>query len=98
MHSCRCALHPALTFLAVSAVGSVVGIGLHLWFEPGTSALAIAVGAIAGLFVSHAIGESVLLGFGIGAAVTLLVLGVRAFASVMGTLRRAPSTRVWFSR
>lgn len=101
-HSCRCALHPALTFLAVSVFGSVFGIALHVWFEPWTSAVAVAVGSLAGLVLSHAFGESVLFGFVAGAAISAFALGVRALASVFRTLQRAPSmtssARVWFSR
>jgi len=85
----------------VGVMGSVVGIGLHVWLEPWTSAVALVIGAIAGLFVSHAFGESLLAGLAFGGAVTLLALGVRAFASVLRTLDRPPSVtspRVWFSR
>jgi hypothetical protein len=100
-HSCRCALHPWLTLAFVSVVGSVFGIGLHVWFEPWTSAVAVTVGSLAGLVLSHAIGENLLVGLAGGAALTLLALGVRALASIMGTLQHPPSmasTRVWFSR
>ena len=101
-HSCRCALHPGLTLLAVSVVGSVFGIALHVWFEPWTSAIAIAVGSFAGLALSHAFGESVLFGFVAGAAISAFALGLRALFSVFQTVQRAPSmtssARVWFSR
>jgi hypothetical protein len=100
-HSCRCALHPALTLLAVGAVGSIVGIGIHFWLEPWTSAVALAIGSVAGLLVSHAIGQDVVIGLGIGAAITLLALGVRALVSILTTLAHPPSmasARVWFER
>lgn len=85
----------------VGVLGSIVGIGLHVWFEPWTSVVALFIGAIAGLFVSHAFGESLLVGLAFGCALTSLALGVRAFASVLRTLDRPPSVtspRVWFSR
>jgi hypothetical protein len=90
-----------LTVLALGAVGSVVGFGVHLWLEPWTATVALAAGSMAGLVVSHAFGESVLLGLALGGALTALALGVRAFASIMGTLQHPPSMvspRVWFSR
>jgi tetrahydromethanopterin S-methyltransferase subunit E len=100
-HSCRCALHPVLTLAAVSVVGSLIGFGLHVWFEPWTSAIVVAVGSLAGLALSSALGESLLVGLAVGAGLTAFALGARALASIMGTLNRASSlasTRVWFSR
>src|SRR5687767_5349328 len=100
-HSCRCGLHPVLTLLAMSLVGSVVGIGLHMWMEPWTSAVVVAAGSVAGLLVSHAFGESVLYGLVAGCAMAMLVLGIRGFASVIETVKRPPtmaSSRAWFSR
>ena len=100
-HSCRCALHPVLTLLAVGTLGSVVGIGIHMWLEPVTSAVALAIGAVAGLLVSHVIGQDLVIGLGIGAAITLLALGVRALVSILSTLQHPPSmasARVWFQR
>jgi len=90
-----------LTLLAAGVVGSVVGIGIHLWLEPWTSIVALAAGSIAGLLLSHALGQDVLLGLGIGSAIALAIIGVRACVSIWTTLWRPPSVaspRVWFAR
>ncbi len=100
-HSCRCSKHPVLTLLVASVVGSVVGIGVHLWFEPYVSAIVVAAGAIAGLILARVLGDSLVLGLAVGCGVMLLALGVRALASIWATLQRPPSfasSRVWFSR
>jgi hypothetical protein len=65
------------------------------------SAIAVAAGTLAGLALAHAFGESLLVGLGAGAAVAIFGLGVRALASILGTLQRPPSfasARAWFSR
>jgi hypothetical protein len=75
--------------------------GLQLWLEPLTSLLALAFGAIAGLAVAYALGESVGLGLAAGGGVALAILGVRALASILATLDQPPtmaSPRAWFSR
>ena len=99
-HFCRCSLHPVLTLLAVGLVGSVVGLGLHVWMEPWTSAVAVAVGSVTGLLVSHALGESVMWGFALGGVIALFALGIRGLASVLSTTMRGSSiaSAHWFER
>jgi hypothetical protein len=94
-------LHPVWTLLTVGVVGSVAGIGLHLWFEPAKSAIAIVIGAIAGAAVAYAFGGGALAGLVVGSGLALLAIGVRALVSIMSTLDRPPSAsspRVWFAR
>jgi hypothetical protein len=89
-----------LTLLAVSLVGGVTGIGLSFWLEPWNSVTTVAIGSIAGIAVSRALGESLGWGFALGLAVALIALGVRALVSIFDTLRRPTSiaSRAWFSR
>jgi hydrogenase/urease accessory protein HupE len=101
MGNTRGALHPVAAFVTVAILGSTLGIGLHVWCDPRTSCVAVSVGAVAGLFVSHALGDSLTYGLLVGGFLALLALGVRAFASVVRTLSRPPgvtSPRVWFTR
>lgn len=89
------------TFVSMAILGSTIGIGLHVWFDPWTSAVAVAVGALAGLFVSHAVGDPITYGLLLGGLLALAALGVRAFVAVARTLWRPPSVtspRAWFSR
>ena len=97
----RGGLHPVATFVTMAILGSTIGIGLHVWFDPWTSAVAFAAGAVAGLFVSHAVGDSVTYGLILGGFLALIALGVRAFVTVVRTLCQPPSVtspRTWFSR
>ena len=90
-----------MSLLAVSMVGSVIGIGVHLWLEPWTSAIAVSAGAIVGAMLSWLFGENVLYGLGVGVAVMALAIGVRALISIWSTLQNPPSqtsARAWFSR
>lgn len=82
-HSCRCSLHPALTLLVLGTIGSVVGIGIHVWLEPWTSAVAVGIGSMAGMLVSHAIGQDIVLGLVTGALITMFALGVRTVATIV---------------
>ena len=84
----------------MSVVGSVVGIGIQMWFDPLTSMVAIAHGAIVGVLVAHAWGESMLVGLGVGVALSLCMLGVAGFASIVRTLLQPPSmtSPTWFAR
>jgi hypothetical protein len=89
------------TYVAVAILGSTIGIGLHVWFAPRTSVIAVAGGAITGLYASHALGHSVSHGLVVGGFLALAALGVRAFVSIVRTLGRPPSVtspRVWFTR
>jgi len=88
-----------LTLAVLVTIGSIVGIGVHVWFEPWTSVLAVALGSLVGLAISNAFGQGLLLGLALGAAATLLGLGVRALLSMSGALpEQLPSARVWFLR
>ena len=100
-HSCRCSLHPVLALLVMSVAGSVVGIGIQLWLDPLASFVAIAHGAIMGVLVAHAWGENMLVGLGLGVALSLLFLGVAGFVSIVRTLLSPPSMAsptTWFAR
>ena len=85
----------------MSVVGSVVGIGIQMWLDPLTSAVAIAHGAIVGVLVAHAWGESLVVGLGVGVALSLCMLGLFGFASIVKTLLSPPtmaSPSTWFAR
>lgn len=97
----RGGLHPVAAFVTVAILGSTIGVGLHVWFDPWASAIVVGAGAVTGILVSHAIGTDLAHGLLLGGFLALAALGVRAFVSVVQTLRRPPSVtspRVWFTR
>ena len=89
-----------LTLLVLGTIGSVVGLGIHVWFEPWTSAVVVAIGSFAGMLVSHALGDDLLVGLAAGAGVMMFALGVRALASIFKTLGDPSSiaSSSWFAR
>jgi hypothetical protein len=99
-HSCRCNVHPALTLLVLATIGSVIGFGVQVWLEPWTTTVALAIGSFAGMLVSHALGEKMVLGFAWGIIAVMLVLGVRAVALIFKTINTTElaGARVWWSR
>ena len=84
--------------MVLGVIGTVVGLGLHVWLEPWTSAVAIAIGSFAGVIVSHAIHEDLVWGFALGAMVAMLGLGFRAFGSILKEVRTPSTGPRWFAR
>jgi hypothetical protein len=94
----RSSVHPALSLLVIGVVGSVVGFGVHVWLEPWTSAVAIAIGSFAGVVVSHATHQDIVWGFALGAIIAMFGLGFRALGSIFKQLREPTTGPRWFAR